>query len=94
MRTGEWGTGANGGTQRAHGGLEGSGHTSDPFSGSAFLFFGILSGGGGSTSGYRWAPARRYLLPSHGLHLLPENQLETAWETAMETAGVGEGVQV
>ena len=46
MRTGEWGTGANGGTQRAHGGLEGSGHTSDPFSGSAFLFFGILSGGG------------------------------------------------
>ena len=24
----------------------GTGHTSDPFSGSAFLFFGILSGGG------------------------------------------------
>ena len=37
---------ANGGTHRAHSGLEGTGHTSDPFSGSAFLFFGILSGGG------------------------------------------------
>ena len=40
------GPGANGGTHRAHSGLEGTGHTSDPFSGSAFLFFGILSGGG------------------------------------------------
>ena len=46
LRTGGWGSGANGGTHRAHSGLEGTGHTSDPFSGPVFLFFGILSGGG------------------------------------------------
>eukprot|EP01043_Picozoa_sp_COSAG02_P006958 COSAG02_NODE_204_length_29210_cov_36.596579_6_plen_156_part_00 len=48
------------------------------FSGSAFVFFGILSGGGVAPQGYRWAPGWQYLLPIGCCILLPENVLETA----------------
>ena len=54
MRTGAWDPGVNGGTHHAHGGGGRTGRTSDPVFGPIFVFFGILSAGGGSTSTYRW----------------------------------------
>ena len=54
MRTGAWDPGVNGGTHHAHGGGGRTGRTSDPVFGPIFVFFGILSAGGGSTSSYRW----------------------------------------
>ena len=53
MRTGAWDPGVNGGTHHAHGGGGRTGRTSDPVFGPIFVFFGILSAGGGSTSSYR-----------------------------------------